>query len=619
MRQIGPLTALGCLILLFGFTANPANAQCDVVGGTPPDEIYECLDDPDGVDVGTGNDEVNIFGTVEGTIQSSGGSLTVIIVGPDGVLNVLSGPAISNAFGSIDSTGDVTSSNGIAIILAGDGSIDSKGAIEGNLTGILLDGSGDVTSEGDVTGTLSYGIRITGDGDVTSEGDVTGGAIGIQILGSGDVISEGDVEGTTLGISVEGNGDINSTGTVTATTAQGIRIMGNGSIVSVGDVEGGFSALYILGTGDITSTGDITGNGTGSGIIIFSGGNVISNGDITAGNLGIMVIGDGTITSTGNVDGGIAEGIFLSNGSILSDGNVSGGTNGIRLFSGDIESTGAVEGVNSGISLDGDGQISATGSVSGTGAGSVGISGSDGDQNVTIAAVVDGQRAAVDLGRGNDTVTLTNQAEVSNTIVMGAGDDIVIILPGAIVNGVIDGGEDEESQGDLLDLQGADYCAGAELGAADAGQLTLQTGGQTYTIRYFERFNAGARTGSCPTAAPAQSAPIAPIQDGRINNWDAAAPVAVYCNVEGGVNVWAIDAQGVGTLDLSIPGSVMDNALQESNDRFRSGQYPWYVTIGTGPLGSQLFALGATREFQVNRASPIDGVTYHFTFSADMC
>ena len=53
------------LLLLVGL-AVPAQAQC-ATADAPPDQTWNCLGiDADGVDVGVGNDDVYVFGAVNG-------------------------------------------------------------------------------------------------------------------------------------------------------------------------------------------------------------------------------------------------------------------------------------------------------------------------------------------------------------------------------------------------------------------------------------------------------------------------------------------------------------------------------------------------------------------------
>src|SRR5690606_1655498 len=331
----------------------------------------------------------------------------------------------------------------------------------------------------------------------------------------------------------------------------------------------GVNSSY-TGNGDVTSSSS-SGAG-GSGIVIGGSGDVTSAGNISAGLYGIYIWIDGNVDSTGNITAG-GSGIYIG-------GN------------GDVKSAGDITAGGTGIYVGGNGVIDVLGNVHGD---DIGIAGGNGEQVVLIDAVVSGgSGVAVSTGGGNDRVHLDGNAVVSGDIRMGSGDDTVQIASGARVTGVIDGGEGDETAGDLLLVGDAVYCrdlpggleglrhhqAEVAMNLLESGVVTV--GGISYQVENFERLESGARLERCHHF----------IDDGRINAYDLGAWVAGYCNVEEGVNLWAIGEDGHGQADVSVDGATMRAALEAA---VSSGQN---VEIARGPRGTSLWAL-ASGEYQM--------------------
>jgi hypothetical protein len=645
--------------VLLGFMFNipfTAAAPCIIdAGSVGIDQLFTCPG-ADGVNVGSGNDTVNIIGPVTGMIESSGGSLNIFILEPDGSLIVPNNVAIfMNGTGNVTSIGDITSNLIGIYITGGTGDVTSTGNIMGGAIGIATD-SGNVTSIGDLYGHL-YGIYIGGDGSVTSTGDVIGAILnpnvtvsgdrhGIYIGGSGDVTSTGDITSGTYGIYIGGSGNVTSIGDVTGGgdgEGTGIRVIGSGNVTSTGDVTGGEYGIFIGGSGNVISTGAVIGGGTGEGtgilvgldgnvtnsgivgggnygIHIIGSGNVDSNGLVIGGESGIRIEGSGNVTTDGTVYGGEAFGIYVGgNGNVTNFGSVTGINTGIYVSgNGNVTSTGTVAGGNDGISVGGDGEINVHSVL-----GNVGIRGGDGDQIVVIDAVVIGTGGtAVDLGGGADRVNLRNGVDIVGDIRMGIGDDTVQISSGARVyglegddliegGGTIDGGDDTDTLivGDetlCKEASGAlDRYTGtsALLNSINLSGDTFTFDGNSYTIEDFEIGENGITRRTC----------VPRIEDGRTNAYDIGAWIALYCNTLDGVNLWAIDLEGNGQVDISVDGATMRTALQQAVDTSSD------VLVASGPRGTTLWALSWNQYRAVRPDQREPGKNYEYTFAPGTC
>jgi len=641
------------VMVVLGLSAGvlPAQAvECVIVDGTPPNQTYEC-EGSEGVNVGDGDDIVYVIGEVTNTIVSNGGTVTVYIVGPDGALNVLAGDGIyMSGDGNVTSAGDITAdSDGIRIdgsgnvTSAGDitaggdgifiwfvGNVNSTGDISAGESGIVIGGSGDVSSTGNITangdgifvwydgdvtsaGDINagvYGIVIGGSGDVTSAGNISAGASGIYINGSGNVTSAGDISAGGWGISIVGDGNVSSAGNITA-GGYGIYINGSGDVTSAGDISAYWYGIVIGGSGDVSSAGNITANGAG--IFIWYDGNVTSVGNITAANgAGIYIVGGGNVTSAGDITADW-DGIYIGGGNVNSTGDISA-ANGSGIFiwyDGDVKSEGNIDAGANGIYVGGNGVIDVLGSVHGD---DVGIAGGEGEQVVLIEAVVSGgSGVAVSTGGGNDRVYLSGNAVVSGDIRMGSGDDVVQIASGARVSGVIDGGA--ENVEDVLIVGDAVYCRDlpggldtvlghrALVAGLDAAEAAFVSEGERYEVRDFERAVSGLSLRQC----------VGRIDDGRINAYDLGAWVAGYCNVEEGVNLWAIGEDGHGQADVSVDGATMRAALEAA---VSSGQN---VEIARGPRGTSLWALASGEYQMMGPDARQPGESYVYVFAPGTC
>lgn len=559
--------------------------------------------------------------------------------------------------GAISSVGNIqTIGTGISFGLPpqGRGTVVSTGEIRTRYIGILVGGQGSsIVNVGDVVVDAGIGLAIS-DGSINGAGRVNAYWQWPDMRGSGTISNTGNVTSGNGGLVIMGSGTIVSTGDIVSTRPVGasydvdlpaILIRGAGSVHSVGNVSGDYGGIRI-GSGSIVSVGDISSRNTLRPVIEIAGvGSVHSTGNVD----GTIRIGEGSIVSIGNItDRGLgfwdgaailidscwSEGDFCS---VESRGNVTTQRDGIFVQGdGSIVSVGAVSAGGYGIRLNGSGTINVTGSVTITGSRYANVPAISGDfsdgreqQIVYIDALVDGPQA-VRLGTGDDSLTISGNSVIRSSfemmpgirslVDMGPGDDVVTIGSGALVSGLIDGGDGEETMGDRLIVGSAGYCANfpedvvlVDAQRAMLGQLVISDGvativseGRVYTVGYFEHVESGLWLRECADQFPG---PV--FRDGRVNAYDAAAPVAYYCNVADGVNLWTIDAQSTGVFELSVPGDLMRAALETA---VRLGTHQ---LIAEGQFGSTVYAL-SSNEYQINHLMP-DGTLYESIFAPNTC
>jgi hypothetical protein len=205
---------------------------------------------------------------------------------------------------------------------------------------------------------------------------------------------------------------------------------------------------------------------------------------------------------------------------------------------------------------------------------------------------------------------------VLGAIEMGAGDDTVKVGDNAVVPNTILGGETQETVGDSLYIGSTNVCSedgqavadagatGSSISALDPNGGTVTYMGQTYTWAEFEHIASGLSVSPC----------FGRISDGRINAYDLAASNALYCAVEGGVIVWNIDLQGNGTFGYYATTEQIDAAFAQAVASQTN------TLVQTDSLNSPLYALsdGHTLAF-FSKDLREPGKTYQFTFERGLC
>ncbi len=113
-------------------------------------------------------------------------------------------------------------------------------------------------------------------------------------------------------------------------------------------------------------------------------------------------------------------------------------------------------------------------------------------------------------------------------------------------------------------------------------------------------------------SSPSSQCDFGHIDDGRINAYDLAAPLAAYCTPDHGIAVWHIDDSGHGTLAFTSSAADISAALSKA---IASGQN---VLVGQG-MGDSLYALSSNQLTLTGPDVKESGKTYDFITTPDRC
>jgi len=427
-----------------------------------------------------------------GTVETFGaGSYGIRARSAGGAVDVTAGSVVTHADGA---SGIVAESSGTGadgnVTVTTVGLVSTTGSANSQGTGDAVNatsfGSGEVrvttadvsTAGGSARGVVaqSSGGAVTVDttgGTVSTTGAAAFGVIGTFSGTSGPVsITTGDVhtEGN-LAIAVggfSGGPDADLTIDTTAGTITTLGTNGHG----INAVTSSFSLPANAGLLDIDA-GDIsTAGGGANGIFASAKGGAIDielSGDISTtgdGSDGIMARNQNTATTTIRVNGAITTTGEAAHG-VQSDG-VGNNVNSIVTVSAAISATGAD---SRGIVITGNGDevtINAPGTVTGA------VAAVDmqqlGSATVTNAGTVTGTGGLAVRFLGAFASTFDNSGTFNGNVLMGAGNDLVILDTSTVANGSLDGQGDT----DTLRLHGT---ASASIDLADV--LNFEFGEKT--------------------------------------------------------------------------------------------------------------------------------------------
>ncbi|HEV2334514.1 MAG TPA: hypothetical protein VGS13_03345 [Stellaceae bacterium] len=362
--------------------------------------------------------------------------------------------------GTIKSLG--TGGFGVDLAFGGlitNGASGASGAlIDGANRGVYIrGGSGTVTNFGTVGGTSGggEGIHLDTGGAVFNQttGVITGVGGGAYVRGvPGTVVNAGIIRGIGTsfgdggGVWLQDGGTVANTGTITSIANYGVGLSNiGGSVTNSGSITG----LVGVGMGDFKNTsgrvsltnqagGRISGK---DGVVTTPSASTVTNAGSIAGTAAVTVMGyhlgdgvaladGGALTNqTGGVISGVYNGVHSTNRSatIANSGTIKGiGNSAIGVYlnaGGRVTNTGLITAPRDGVSLGGTTSAAATLSNAGTIAGSIGVS-------VGLADT------------GNNTVV--NSGWITGTggtaVKFGAGNDTLILKPGAVFAGAVSGG-----------------------------------------------------------------------------------------------------------------------------------------------------------------------------------
>jgi parallel beta-helix repeat protein len=236
-------------------------------------------------------------------------------------------PALTVSSGRLDLGGHAVICDGTieGVVLDGDGSELSNGAVVGCQFAVLVEGDGNHLVS-DVTASVqdpvlddeesAEGLRVSSDGNRLSNNRVLlGGANAIRINGAGNRVVGNTVSGSDRGIRIDGIDNVVA-GNVIGGVAEGIEVRGAFNRIARNQISGALDqAIELRGDGNRV-VANLALDAVGDGISIFSNDNVIrGNGVFSNGDEGIIAV-----ATFGN--NRIVDNRALGNGTDLIDQNL---------------------------------------------------------------------------------------------------------------------------------------------------------------------------------------------------------------------------------------------------------------------------------------------------------
>jgi len=360
------------------------------------------------------------------TLTSTAATLTIVNDGTIRNTNA-SGRAINIAGGANARTIALTNNAGATITSADDafrinfnptgGSVrvDNYGTIQTTAGGQALDfdaiagTAATVTINNYVTGVLRSfgqdGIRpgqgavVTNAGLIYSDGAANNNYDGIDWQArSGSVVNAagGTISGLRHGITSDTAVNVTNAGTIVGRNGSGIGSDGTGTVVNTGTITGQWDGVAI--------------NGDGDGVDIDFIGTVTNSGTIQG------------LSATGVDSGGrpnSAEGIAMGGGTIINNaGALIFGAGNAVLINHDINPGGVADGATT---------INNAGTIRATTGKAIALVGNFADSITNSGTITGGTGGAIDMGDGNDTLTLLPGSVITGTVDGGAGTDQIIL------------------------------------------------------------------------------------------------------------------------------------------------------------------------------------------------
>jgi fibronectin-binding autotransporter adhesin len=320
-------------------------------------------------------------------------------------------------------------------------------------------------------------LRYTGSGDTTDRQFTLGvGTTAIESVGTGAVVFDntGAVAYTGTGARVVSLGGTNA----------GNNIMG----ATIGNQGANVTSLAKNGSG----TWILTGNNTFTGSTVINDGNLVIGNGGTSGNAGTGNVNVTQASSTlsfnrsdafnftGTISGPGAIAQIGSGTTVLTAVNSIGAA---RVDHGTLQVSGTLQTAT--LAMNGDGALTVNGTVEGAAAGTTSALTGDGGASTITVNVGGVLRANGDLGDGADAVVLAGLIDTgSGALNLGAGNDRLTLNDGGVILGTIDGGTGTDSL--IVDnavartLDGGQIAGFETLAKQNTGTLTL-TGDHAYS------------------------------------------------------------------------------------------------------------------------------------------
>jgi uncharacterized protein with beta-barrel porin domain len=475
-RRISTIARLGASTLALGtlLAGAPAWAACSTVGG-----VFTCdttSPNPDSVAANVTAATVTV--DTGATLDLNGGAAitstaATTIITNSGTITGTSGRAIN--IGNPDNSRTITITNnaGATIKGASDDAVrinfaPTGGTITVNNSGLIQTTNGGQAIDFDGISTSSAQVIINNfaGGEIRSyAADAVRPGQGATVNNSGLIRSDGPTGDNSDGVDWQArSGTVNN---LAGGTISGLRHGVNGGTPAVFTVVNGGTILGRNGSGvgsdgtgiSVTNTGTIRGtwdgvqaNGDGDGVDIDGIGTVVNSGTIEG------------LTAAGVDSGGrpnSAQGVAMGGGSITNNagGLISGGAQGV-LINLDTNPGGAAVGATT---------ILNAGTIRGVSAEGIQLVGNFADGITTSGAIIGGNGKAIDMGGGDDSLTVTGAASFTGSIDGGAGIDTLTL--GTTTTNTIDNVANFES----LVVTGSGWRLGSS--ATFANGVTIGAGG----------------------------------------------------------------------------------------------------------------------------------------------
>lgn len=385
-------------------------------------------------------------GTSDGVSLQGGGTVrnTSNITGTKSAIRIQNGTAATNKVTNSGTLQSATTGFDSAVQFnSTGGSVDNQaGGVISGAGGINIGGSGEVTNAGEISATTTNAVRISGGGSVTNSatGTVSGA---ISIFGATGTVDNSGVITGEVGMSAGG------TVTNSKTINGGVAVSGGSATTNAinnmtgATIAGTLTGAALSSGGDITNQGSITGS---SGVNIGGGGGTLANtGMITAtGAFGTAAqVANGSIVdNSGSIISENAQAVSIGNGVALTTLiNRTGG----QIIGGPSSFFDAVS-VGSNFMIDNGGLIRGQGSNAFfdlTAIYGFDVTGTlTNRENGTIENLISG--VAIEFP-GSSVQTLENAGTINGNVKLDGGADIVMLKPGSVINGTLNGGSGTDS------------------------------------------------------------------------------------------------------------------------------------------------------------------------------